>query len=193
MKKLKIIDDSMNIARTTVNFRYGYCTVMFFADKIEHLPNPFAIGDLIYLRRFAFEVYNQSFQARNNPYTYCSWALLHGDVLNKDFAEYQLSRIDMDLNDEKYNAMRETVKDLRDFSRRFLEKNSVILAVPAGVQPKDSDMVVQVIRKNEHGVMRVRNSQKEFLVRNCPSFVDEKEIGKLRSVADIRPNEDKEP
>lgn len=98
----------------------------------------------------------------------------------------------MNLNEEKYNAMRDSVKDLREFSRRFLEKNSVILAVPAGVQPKDSDMIVQVLRKNEHGVMRVRNTQKEFLVRNCPSFVDEKEIGKLRSVADIRPNEDKE-
>lgn len=41
----------MNIARTTTKFRYGYCTVMFFAEKIEHLPNPFAIGDIIYLRR----------------------------------------------------------------------------------------------------------------------------------------------
>lgn len=98
----------------------------------------------------------------------------------------------MNLNDDKYNAMRDTVKDLRQFSRRFLEKNSVILAVPAGVQPKDTDMIVQVLRKNEHGVMRVRNVKNEFLVRNCPSFVDEKEIGKLRSVADIRPNEDKE-
>ena len=35
VKKIKIIDESMNTARTTSTFRYGYCTVMFFSDKIE--------------------------------------------------------------------------------------------------------------------------------------------------------------
>jgi hypothetical protein len=97
----------MNTSRTTANFRYGYCTVMFFSENIESLPNTFAIGDIIYLRRyffmfslrFAFEVYDECFQARNNPASYCSWALLHGDVQNKDFSEYQLSRADMNLNE----------------------------------------------------------------------------------------------
>lgn len=51
VKKIKIIDESMNTSRTTANFRYGYCTVMFFSENIESLPNVFAIGDLIYLRR----------------------------------------------------------------------------------------------------------------------------------------------
>lgn len=54
VKKIKIIDESMNTSRTTTNFRYGYCTVMFFAENIESLPNPFAIGDIIYLRRYFF-------------------------------------------------------------------------------------------------------------------------------------------
>ena len=55
-------------------------------------------NSLIYLR-FAFEVYDESFQARNNPASYCSWALLRGDIHNKDFAEYQLSRTDMNLSE----------------------------------------------------------------------------------------------
>lgn len=55
-------------------------------------------GTLWFKLRFAFEVYDESFQARNNPSSYCSWALLHGDVQNKDFAEYQLSRSDLNLN-----------------------------------------------------------------------------------------------
>ena len=88
--------------------------------------------------------------------------------------------------------MKENVRDLREFARRFLEKNSVLLAVPAGVNPKDQDLVVQVVRKNEQGVLRVRDGKKEMIVRNCPSFVEEKEIGKLRSVAKVRPNEDGE-
>lgn len=51
VRKIKIIDESMNPSNTTANFRYGYCTVMFFADSAEALPNPYAIGDIIYLRR----------------------------------------------------------------------------------------------------------------------------------------------
>ena len=56
VKKIKIIDESMNNARTTANFRYGYCTVMFFSENIESLPNPFAIGDILYLRRYIFSL-----------------------------------------------------------------------------------------------------------------------------------------
>lgn len=56
--------------------------------------------------------------------------------------------------------MRESVRDLREFTRRFLEKNTVLLTVPAGVNPKDQDMVVQVVRKSEHGAMRVRDGRR---------------------------------
>lgn len=34
VKKIKIIDESMNTSKTTANFRYGYCTVMFFSENI---------------------------------------------------------------------------------------------------------------------------------------------------------------
>lgn len=60
VKKIKIIDESMNNARTTANFRYGYCTVMFFSENIESLPNPFAIGDILYLRRYIFSLVKDS-------------------------------------------------------------------------------------------------------------------------------------
>lgn len=151
----------MNPSNTTANFRYGYCTVMFFAESAQALPNPYAIGDLIYLRRFAFNIYSETFQGNSNPGTYCSWALLNGDINNKDFAQYQLSRNDLILSEEKYNSMFEPVRELREFGRRFLEKNSIVTSVPAGVTPKDSDMIVQVVRKNEQGIMRVRSSGKK--------------------------------
>jgi hypothetical protein len=65
------------------------------------------------------------------------------------------------LSEEKYNSMFEPVRELREFGRRFLEKNSIVTSVPAGVTPKDSDMIVQVVRKNEQGIMRVRSSGKK--------------------------------
>lgn len=88
--------------------------------------------------------------------------------------------------------MKETVRELREYARGYLEKNSVLTSVPAGVNPKDQDFVVQVVRKNEQGVLRVRDGKREVIVRNCPTFVEEKEIGKLRSVAKVRKNEDGE-
>lgn len=166
-------------------------------SKIFPIPLPLEIssiweGTLRFNDRFAFEVYDESFQARNNPSSYCSWALLHGDVQNKDFSEYQLSRAELNLSEEKYSSMKETVRELREYARGYLEKNSVLTSVPAGVNPKDQDFVVQVVRKNEQGVLRVRDGKREVIVRNCPTFVEEKEIGKLRSVAKVRKNEDGE-
>jgi len=70
--------------------------------------------------RFAFEVYDQGFQARNNPSSYCSWALLHGDIQNGGFSEYQLSKANLNFNDEKYISMKDTIRSLREFSRKFL-------------------------------------------------------------------------
>lgn len=44
--------------------------------------------------------------------------------------------------------MKEKIQELRDFSRLFLQKNTVLMTVPAGVTPKDQDYVVQIVRKN---------------------------------------------
>jgi hypothetical protein len=57
--------------------------------------------------------------------------------------------------------MLEPVRELREFGRRFLEKSSIVTSTPAGVTPKDSDLIVQVVRKNEQGTMRVRSSGKK--------------------------------
>lgn len=51
MKKIKIIDDSLNVDKSSFTFKYCFCTVMFFADSPDMLPNPQCLGDIIYLRR----------------------------------------------------------------------------------------------------------------------------------------------
>ncbi len=33
MKKIKIVDSSLNTTNVATNFKFGYCTVMFFAHK----------------------------------------------------------------------------------------------------------------------------------------------------------------
>jgi hypothetical protein len=48
------------------------------------------------------------------------------------------------------------------------------LTVPAGVKPKDQDFVVQVVRKSEQGTLRVRDGKREMVLKNCPTFVEEK-------------------
>ena len=56
--------------------------------------------------------------------------------------------------------MKENVQNLREYGRFFMEKNSILMPVPAGTNPKDQDMVVQVIRKNEQGVLKVRDGKR---------------------------------
>ena len=70
--------------------------------------------------------------------------------------------------------MKESVGNLREFSNNFLGKNSVLTTVPAGVNPKDHDLVVQLSRKNEKGVLRVRDGKRNMVVKNCPTFLVEK-------------------
>lgn len=52
IKKIKLVDETYNTTRYNPHQKYPYLTVFFYSPKIEDLPNPKAIGDLLYLRRY---------------------------------------------------------------------------------------------------------------------------------------------
>jgi hypothetical protein len=54
VKKIKLIDDTFNTHKYNPHQKFPYLTVFFYAPKIEDLPNPRSIGDILYLRRYAF-------------------------------------------------------------------------------------------------------------------------------------------
>jgi hypothetical protein len=51
------------------------------------------------------------------------------------------------------------VKELKKFGRKFFEANSILSSLPPGVVPKDKDIIVQIIKKNEYGVLKLRNGK----------------------------------
>ena len=51
IKKIKLVDESYNTNRYSPHQKYPYLTVFFYSAKIEDLPNPRMIGDLLYMRR----------------------------------------------------------------------------------------------------------------------------------------------
>lgn len=51
IKKIKLIDETYNTNRYNPHQKYPYLTVFFYSNKIEDLPNPQALGDILYLRR----------------------------------------------------------------------------------------------------------------------------------------------
>jgi hypothetical protein len=53
IKKIKLVDESYNTSRYNPHQKYPYLTVFFYSPKIEDLPNPQAIGDILYLRRYS--------------------------------------------------------------------------------------------------------------------------------------------
>ncbi len=53
VKKIKLVDDTYNTGKYNPHLKYSYLTVFFYAPKIEDLPNPRQLGDLLYLRRYS--------------------------------------------------------------------------------------------------------------------------------------------
>jgi hypothetical protein len=105
VKKIKIIDESLNTTCFNPHYKYLYLTVFFYSHKAENLPNPRTVGDLLYLRRFSFGKYNDGFQAHYVDLQYCSWAVLPGDTNSLHTEEYQTSKTDIKLDDEKYGNL----------------------------------------------------------------------------------------
>ena len=53
LKKIKLVDEHFNTTRYSPHQKYPYLTVFFYSPKIEDLPNPRSIGDILYLRRYS--------------------------------------------------------------------------------------------------------------------------------------------
>jgi len=158
---------------------------MFFAESEDQLPHPRCIGDILYLRRFSFEKWNDQFQAKVCFKSISSWALLCGDSTN-GFNDYQKSKLDMHLEDSKFDNIRQPLREIRIFGRKYLENHSIIKSLKPGVTTKDDDYIVQLVRRLENGSLIVNNGEKEWVLNETPSAMQENEIGKLRSVAQIR-------
>jgi len=100
VKKIKIIDESMNTSKTTANFRYGYCTVMFFSDNIESLPNPFSIGDIIYLRRYFSSINEDSllkYMTKTSKLVTTQLLIAHGPYSEETFK----TKISLNINSQE--------------------------------------------------------------------------------------------
>jgi hypothetical protein len=51
VKKIKLVDDTLNSGKFDPFQKIHYVNVFFYGPKEESLPNPRAIGDILYLRR----------------------------------------------------------------------------------------------------------------------------------------------
>lgn len=183
VKKIKLVDDTYNTSRYSPHLKYSYLTVFFYSAKIEDLPNPRHLGDLLYLRRFAFGKYNESFQGHYLEQQYCSWALLSGD--SNDLDEYQASRLDLNLHDEeKYPELFNRVRQLNKFAHEYLSVTSVVSILPTGIVPKDADLIVKVVKRTEEG-FRLSTGREDVFLPAVNSFAQEGSIAKLRSVVRV--------
>ena len=92
----------------------------------------------------------------------------------------------MHLEDEKYNNIRASLREIRIFGRKYLETHSIIKSLKPGVTTKDDDYIVQLTRRLENGTLIVDNGEQEWVLQDTPCSMLENDIGKLRSVAQIR-------
>lgn len=101
------------------------------------------------------------------------------------FANYQSSRLNLNMEDDKFRSIQAPLQELRSFARRFLESNSISKVISAGHSPKDEDWIVKLTLKGSHGRLRVTAGNKEVTVYDCPTTMNVGEYGKLRSVARV--------
>jgi hypothetical protein len=52
VKKIKLVDDTFNSTHYSPHQKFPYITVFFYGARIEELPNPRFIGDILYMRRY---------------------------------------------------------------------------------------------------------------------------------------------
>lgn len=73
VKKIKLVDDTYNTARFNPHNKYSYLTVFFYSPKIEDLPNPRHLGDLLYLRRYHSSHAGSPSESTTNPSRGTTW------------------------------------------------------------------------------------------------------------------------
>ncbi len=90
--------------------------------------------------------------------------------------------MDLNLGDEdKYPELSQRIRTLNQFGREYLSSTSVVTILPTGIVPKDSDIIVKVIKRTEEGY-RLNNGREELFISNLATFAQEGDIAKLRSV-----------
>lgn len=103
-----------------------------------------------------------------------------------DFRDYQKSKADMHLSDEKYSHIRTPLRDLRRFGRKYLEAHSIVRSLNPGEDTKDEDYVVRLVKRLENGTIILNDNKENISLTECPTYMQDGDIGKLRSVAQIR-------
>jgi len=90
----------------------------------------------------------------------------------------------VNLEDEKYLNLTSRIRALRAFGREYLSSNSILSILPTGINTKDFDIIVEVIRSSEDGY-RLNSGKDELVLNGIASYATEGSIAKLRSVARI--------
>lgn len=138
IRRIKIIDKSLN----QLNGINGitHCTIMFFGKTPDELPAPTKIGQLIYLRRYDFNIWNNKFQAKKTAGNISSWALIDGDL--EDTRDcIKATKEDFDLGSEKYIHLISPIHELRLYAREYFQKQSVAFE---SEDSSDSDLILRV-------------------------------------------------
>ena len=113
---------------------------MFFGKSPDELPAPTKIGQLIYLRRYDFNIWNNKFQAKKTAGNISSWTLIDGD-LDDTRDCIKSTKEDFDLGSEKYIHLISPIHELRLFAREYFQKQSVVFE---SEDSSDTDFILRV-------------------------------------------------
>lgn len=116
---------------------------MFHASVVSELPAPTIVGQVLYLRRFNFNIWNGKFQARRFSSKISSWMLLEGSCHEEEFDKYNSSRSQLNINSERFSQLKSSIRELRNFGSKYLASHSVNRVNKINTSDMDLTLVVK--------------------------------------------------
>lgn len=130
--KLKIIDASSPSEP---------CNVFLYSRHAEDFPQNIKFGDILFLNKYGFEIWNDSLQAKKQFKVLGSeFRFFSGEPSLESYSQIgqQTSLDDFD------SSLLNSIRELRKFSQNYFKKNNVPLYSKNSKQSSDFDVILQV-------------------------------------------------
>ena len=175
--KLKIIDSSSP---------NDPCHVFLYSRHVEDFPKSIKVGDILFLKKYGFEIWNDSLQAKKQFKVLGSeFQFFSGEPNLENYAQIgqQTALDDFD------SSILSSIRELRKFSQNYFKKNSVPLYNKNSKKSSDFDLILEVTsseKLNEGFKLFLTDRQNDFELNYRYSV--EPGIYKVRSIADFNWN-----
>ncbi|CAK71351.1 unnamed protein product (macronuclear) [Paramecium tetraurelia] len=175
MQMIKIMDDSYN----------GYLTLFYFFKSLSEAAPLDTIGDIVFLKRYHYQLFNGEPQGRRNSFKTSYFLLFDANTLELKFNPQDST--------EPSNEELLCIQKISNHSQSYLAQTSLINLYWYGVTNAIYDGLFSIQELKDENVVQLRDSKNDQYTLLCQGLVDleiqEGAIIKLRNIQISNENE----